>query len=97
MAKRRDQALFNRLRAAGIRKRVAGAISELPGTGKKAPKPARDAIDNLRGLIGELEDRATGGPSRRKAAARKAASTRKRKAARRRSAAKKGARTRTRA
>ena len=45
----------------------------------------------------ELEDRATGGPGKRKAAAQKAAATRKRKAAKRSAAAKKAAKTRAKA
>jgi hypothetical protein len=49
---------------------------------------------DLRSMASDLEDRATGGPAKRKAAAKKAANTRKRNAAKRSAAAKKGAKTR---
>jgi hypothetical protein len=54
-----------------------------------------ELVDRLR--IGEIEDRAKGGPARRKAAAKKAAATPKRNATRRSQAAKKAARTRAKA
>ena len=99
MAKRRfDEDLFNTLRARGLRKKVARTVAEAAGrtTGrKKPPKAVSSALKDLRSLVGEIEDRATGKPARRKAAARKAAQTRKRKAARRSQAAKKGAKTRS--
>jgi hypothetical protein len=89
-------ALFNRLRANGLRKRVARDISSAIGRGgnTRASKTAQGALGDLRKLVAELEDRAKGGPNKRKAAAKKAAATRKRKAAQRSAAAKKGARTR---
>jgi len=97
MAKtKRDQDLFDRLRSTGVRKRVANVIAERSAKGsRKAPKPAREAVANLRNLVGELEDRVQGGPAKRKAAAKKAARTRKAKAARRSAAAKKAARSRS--
>ncbi len=96
MAKtKRDQDLFDRLRSNGVRKRVADTIAKGANTGsKKAPKPARDAVANLRDLVGELQDRVEGGPAKRKAAAKKAARTRKAKASKRSASAKKAARTR---
>ena len=89
-------ALFNRLRANGLRKRVARDLSSALGRGSssRASKSAQGVIGDLRNLVSELEDRAKGGPDKRKAAAKKAAQTRKRKAAQRSAAAKKAARTR---
>ncbi|MBJ7329133.1 MAG: hypothetical protein JHC95_04495 [Solirubrobacteraceae bacterium] len=96
MAKRKkDKDLFDRLRDNGLRKRAAGAISSAPG-GKKASKQVNSVAKELRRVAADLEDRAQGGPAKRKASAKKAAATRKRKAAARSAAAKKGARTRAR-
>jgi len=54
-------------------------------------------VTDLRSLASELEDRAKGGPGKRKAAAKKAAQTRKRKQTKRSQAAKKAAKTRAKA
>jgi hypothetical protein len=63
--------------------------------GRRQPaKAVRSVIDDLRAVADEVEDRAKGGPEKRKAAARKAAQTRNRKARQRSDAAKKAARTR---
>ena len=94
MAKR-DNALYDRLRSSGLRKKTAGRIAEAAGSGGTAGKKViTGAVDELRGLVTELEDRARGGPAKRKATARKAANTRKQNAAKRSQAAKKAARTR---
>ena len=99
MAKSQADALFDRLRANGIRKRVARdlsqALSNASGSGPGKATTAR--IAELRKVVADLEDRAKGGPAKRQAAAKKAAATRKRKAAQRSAAAKKGARTRAKA
>jgi hypothetical protein len=91
--------LFDRMRASGLRKRVAkdlsDALSKANSTGPG--KAANGAIGDLRKLVDELEDRARGGPTKRSAAAKKAANTRKRQAAARSTAARKAARTRARA
>jgi hypothetical protein len=99
MAKTTDNELFDRLRASGLRKRAARDLSNALGsaTSSRPSKAAQSAIGELRSLVDELEDRASGGPAKRKAAAKKAAATRKRQAAARSAAAKKGARTRARA
>ena len=90
-----DKKLYDRLRASGLRKRAARTISDAAGTGgNKGQKAIRGAMTDLRGVVSELEDRAKGGPSKRKATAKKAAATRKRNAKKRSNAAKKGARTR---
>ena len=96
MAKSEADLLFHRLRANGIRKRVARDLSQAlsSASGSGPGKAATTRIADLRKLVADLEDRAKGGPARRQAAARKAAATRKRKAAQRSAAAKKGARTR---
>jgi hypothetical protein len=92
--------LADRLHVNGIRRKVAETLATgvgAAGSRRKAPKDVRGVIDRLKAVTAELEDRATGGPAKRSAAARKAAATRKRKAAGRRAAAKKGARTRAKA
>jgi hypothetical protein len=96
MAKSQTDALFERLHANGLRKRVARDLSSAlsKGNGTRAGKAANGTIAELRKLVADLEDRAKGGPERRKAAAQKAAATRKREAAKRSTAAKKAAQTR---
>jgi hypothetical protein len=93
-----ENQLFDRLRASGIRKRVARDLSSALGSAKssRASKAAQGTIGELRSIIDELEDRARGGPTARSSAAKKAAATRKRQAAARSTAAKKAARTRAR-
>ena len=95
---RPDQDLFDKLRARGLRKSAADNLAKAFGRADSSPpgKGAKRAVAELRSLVDELEDRARGGPAKRKSAARKAAATRKRKAAQRSAAAKKGARTRAR-
>jgi hypothetical protein len=95
---KREQELFDMLRARGLRKRAADTISSAAAKGNgKLPKSVRGALEDLRGLAGEVEDRVTGKAGKRKAAAEKAARTRKRNAAKRSAAAKKGAKTRAKA
>ena len=95
-AKSQADALFERLRANGLRKRVARDLSDALGaaSGSRPSKAAQGRVTELRKLVADLEDRAKGGPAKRQAAAKKAAATRKRKAAARSAAAKKAARTR---
>src|SRR4051794_34853114 len=101
MAKRKDDQLFDLLRARGLRKSAARVVSEASGAGRNAggqvEKRARAVITDLRGLADEIEDRLTGGPAKRKLAAQKAAKTRAASARKRSAAAKKGARTRAKA
>ncbi len=95
MAKsRREQDLARRLRESGLRKRAAKLIAGTTDGRRKPAKQVRRVVDDLTKLLSEAEDQVTGGPAKRKAAAKKAAATRKRNAARRSAAAKKGARTR---
>jgi hypothetical protein len=91
--------LFDRLRATGLRKRVARDLSSAlnKANSTRASKAAHGTIGDLRNLVDELEDRARGGPSKRSAAAKKAATTRKQEAAKRSAAARKAARTRAKA
>ena len=90
-----DKKLYDRLRDSGLRKSAARNISKAAGTGgNKGQKALRGAVSDLRGVVGELEDRAKGGPGKRKATAKKAAATRKRNEKKRSNAAKKAARTR---
>jgi hypothetical protein len=96
--KSRQEELFDRLRASGLRKRVARSLAAATAKANgRTPKAVRGVADDLKALARELEDRATGGSGKRKAAAQKAAATRKRKAAKRSTAAKKAAKTRAKA
>jgi hypothetical protein len=99
MAKKsRQDELFEMLRARGLRKRVARTLADATASANgRTPKVVKNAASDLKALAAELEDRATGGPGKRKAAAKKAAETRKKKANARSRAAKKGAQTRARA
>jgi hypothetical protein len=92
--------LVDRLRVGGLRRKVAEKVAAGIGSarsGSKPPKQVQGVIDQLKAITSEIEDRATGGPAKRKAAGQKAAATRKRKAAKRSAAAKKAARTRAKA
>jgi hypothetical protein len=91
---KREQDLFDLLRARGLRKQVARTLSSAAGKSGRLPKPVRNALDDLSGLTREVEERITGKAGKRREAAAKAARTRKRKAAKRSAAAKRGARTR---
>ena len=96
--KSRQDELFERLRAHGLRKRVARSLADATGRANRStPKGVKKVASDLRALASEIEDRATGGPAKRKAAAKKAAATRKRKATQRSAAAKKAAKTRAKA
>ena len=101
MAKsKRNKDLFDHLRARGVRKRVAKAVTS-GRSGRKGRKRARalaqTAIADLRSASEAIRGRVVGRDAKRSEAARKAARTRKRKAAKRTSAARKGAKTRARA
>ena len=86
--KSRQDELFEKLRAGGLRKRVAKSISEATGrANRNTPNSVKKVANDLRALASEIEDRATGGPAKRKAAAKKAANTRKRNASKRSAAA----------
>ena len=92
-----DKKLYARMRAHGLRKKVARQLSELPShvsNGKKAPKPVRETVDLLDTITKEVKGHTRTGE--RKAAARKAARTRKAKADKRARSARKGARARAR-
>ena len=96
--KSRQDELFEMLRARGLRKRLARSLAEATGrANRNTPQRVKKVASDLRSLASELEDRATGGPTKRKAAAKKAAATRKRKASQRSTAAKKAAKTRAKA
>ena len=96
MAKSRTDEMFDRLHAQGLRKRTAKLLAQGTDRRRKPARSAQRALDELKKLVSETEDRITGGPAKRKAAAKKAANTRKRNAQRRSEAAKKAARTRAR-
>ena len=96
-----DKKLYKKARDGGLRKRVARQIADASAeveqkSDGKAPKALRKTAKELRAVIETIEDRAAGGPAKRKASAQKAARTRQRNAARRSATAKKAARTRAR-
>lgn len=94
-SKSRDQRLYRRMRKLGVRKGPAKSVAEaINSGGKAAPKAARKVSGDLAGAVAEIQDRISGGPQKRKAAAKKAARTRKQKAKKRSDSAKKAARTR---
>lgn len=97
MARKAEKELASRLRASGIRKRSAELIARSTDGRRKPAKDVRRVLDDLSKVVREAEDWVTGGPAKRKAAAKKAAQTRKRNAAKRSTAAKKAARTRAKA
>ena len=95
---RLDQELYEKARANGVRKRVARTVAEAAGKAdSRTPQALKDAAKRLHSVASELEDRASGGPEKRKRAAQKAVRTRKANAEQRSRAAKKGAKTRSKA
>jgi hypothetical protein len=94
MAKSRTDDLFERLHAQGLRKRTAKLLSQATDRRRKPAKTVERSLNDLKRAVMQVEDRLTGGPDKRRAAAKKAAATRKRNAQRRSAAAKKAARTR---
>ena len=94
MAKSRTDDLFDRLHAQGLRKRTAKLLSQATDQRRKPAKAVERSLNDVKRAVAQVEDRISGGPAKRQAAAKKAAATRKRNAQRRSAAAKKGARTR---
>jgi hypothetical protein len=95
MAKTKDKKLYSRMRASGLRKKVARELTELPAHakgGRRAPKPLREAVDRLEETVTELRGHI--GQGDRKTAARKAARTRQAKAKKRSRSARASARGR---
>ena len=93
-----DSDFFDRLTAAGMRKKVARKITAAAENGGEgANSKVQGLLDDLEALTVEARDRVSGGPAKRSEAAKKAARTRKRTARARSEAAKKAARTRGRA
>jgi hypothetical protein len=97
--KKQSDDLFDHLRARGVRKKVAKAISGRSDSAKgrkRAEALARTAIADLRSASDAIKYRVVQRDTKRSEAAKKAARTRKRKAAQRSAAARKGAKTRAR-
>jgi hypothetical protein len=82
------------LHASGIRKSTARLFAEATDGRRKPAKRVRSLMDDMNKVLADVEDRFSGGPAKRKVAAKKAVNTRKRNAAKRSASAKKGARTR---
>lgn len=98
MAQSKQKKLYTRMRAAGVRKKVARDLSSLADhakSGGKAAKPMREAVDRLEATVAELRSQI--GHGDRKTAARKAARTRKANAKARSASARRGARKRAKA
>jgi hypothetical protein len=92
---KQEKKLYDRMRASGIRKKVARQLADLPTqvSGKRsATKPLRSAVDQLDATVSELREHVRRGD--RKAAGRKAARTRQGKRERRVASARKAARSR---
>jgi hypothetical protein len=96
MAKTREQEVFKRLRAQGLRKRTAKLVSASTDKRRKPAKEVQRTISDLKKAVETAEDHVSGGPAKRQATAKKAAATRKGNAQARSAAAKRGARTRAR-
>jgi len=97
MAKNADAELFRKLREGGLRRRVARQVAGGLDSARDGspPRVVQDVVAQLKALTAEIEDRAKGGPAKRRSeAAQKAAATRRRKASQRSTAARKAARTR---
>ena len=64
MAKSQADKLFERLRANGLRKRVARDLSQAlaSASGSRPSKSAAARLSDLRKVVTDLEDRARGGP-----------------------------------
>jgi hypothetical protein len=88
-----DRDLADRLHASGVRSRTASLIAGAKDGRRKPAKQVRAIIKEMRKVLADVEDRATGGPTKRSDAAKKAAKTRKQNATKRSASAKKGART----
>jgi hypothetical protein len=91
---KRDQKLAKRLHAGGIRKRTADLIAGATDGRRKPAKQVRAVVRDMTKMLNDVEDRVSGGPAKRKAAAKKAARTRKQNSAKRSASARKAARTR---
>lgn len=90
--------LFDRLTAAGLRKKVARKVTRAAEAGdEKSSGRVQGLLDELQSLAQESRDLVAGGPAKRSEASKKAARTRKRAQSARSTAAKKAARTRSRA
>lgn len=77
-----DKNLYDRLRAGGVRKKVAKEVSKLsPEKDSPQMKAARRAAADLNLAVDDIKDLITGGPQKRSNAAKKGAKTRKRNAA----------------
>ncbi len=91
-----DKKLYDRLRAGGVRKKVASRVSEaLPSKGAKKPTQASRAADELSSAADSIRKRVGGGSRKRSAAAKKGARTRKANATKRSRSARQGAKKRT--
>jgi hypothetical protein len=97
MAKSRSDQLFERLHAQGLRKRTAKVLSQATDRRRKPAKRVERSLNDVKQAVAQVEDRLSGGPAKRKAAAKKGAATRKRNARRGSGTARKGSRTRAKA
>ncbi len=76
--KRVDKDLYDRLRAEGVRKKVAKEVSRLrPDKDSAQMKAVRRVANDLDKAAKDVKDLVTGGPQKRSKAAKKGAKTRK--------------------
>lgn len=87
MAKsKNDQDLYERLRAEGVRKRVAKEVSKLkPDPDGAEMNAIRRIAADLNMAVDDIKDLITGGPQKRSKAAKKGAKTRKKNKAKKKS------------
>src|SRR3982074_3216158 len=98
MAKaKRDEQLFQRLRAHGLRKRAAKIVADNTNRRGKPAKAVSQVLSDLNKMAPEADKRVTGAPAKRQAAAQEAAKTPRGNAQPPSIASKKGARTRAKA
>ena len=72
----RTDDLLARLHVQGLRKRTAKLISEATHEDRKPTRGVERTVGDMKKLMSEVEDRLTGGPERRKTAAKQAAAGR---------------------
>lgn len=81
-SREKDKHLYDRLRAGGVRKRVAKEVSKLkPDRDSPQMKAARRAAADLNLAVDDIKDLIVGGPQKRSDAAKRGAKTRKKSAA----------------
>ena len=79
----RSDDLLTRLHAQGLRNRTGKLLSQATGRRRKPASRVERTVADMKKLVGQVEERLTGGPEKRRAPAKKAADTRGRSTRRR--------------